>query len=210
MIQAAAYWGPEEGPTEGDAVVAAAAMWKLAERLTDSRTWYRTGEWPTRPVHREDLASLFAEGVIRSDDDPPKVMPELGRGISLWDGEDGRGKLSAAVGGTDRTWRGHALLKHPDLPTAADEAWPVLQEMIRIWRPETATWTTGKVRMLGIRAGLTAGQPHLGVLTWVRDGTRAPFTGGDTLRTDGGTLYRFAQDLNEMTADMANRVTSPD
>lgn len=208
MIQAATYWGPGEGPHGDDAIAAISDTWDLAARLTQSRTWYPVGVKATRPVERGDLSRLVAEGVNLSDDTPPRAMTDLGRRLRLWDGEDGGGELSVAVEGTSPGWRGNALLKHPQLPTNADDAWPVLQEMIRVWQPETASWTTGMVRMLGLREGLTAAQPHLGVLTWVRDGTSAPFTGGDPVRTDGGTLYRFAQDLDSMTAEMAKAVIS--
>ena len=138
MIQAAAHWGPGDGPTGNDAIAALAATWDLVEQLTGIRTWYRTGEKPTRPVGRDDLPELLAEGVHLSDDRPPQTMTELGRHINLWDGNEGDAEWSAAVEGTASTWRGSALLEHPDLPTSAQEAWPILAQMIQIWQPDTA------------------------------------------------------------------------
>lgn len=209
MIKAAAYWAPELGPRGDDAVAAFVAMWDLAERTIGARTWHPIGERATHTVTREDVPSLLDAGVVHSDDSPPQVMTQLGRSVDLWDSEDGDddgGRLSASVEGTGVRARGSAILEHPDLPATAEEAWPLLQEMIRIWGPQTASWTTSKVRKFGIRAGLSVAQPHFGLLTWVRDGTESPFVGGDTLRTNGGTLYRFGDDLADLTSETAAQV----
>lgn len=199
LVQAAAYWGPAEGPQGKDAEVAVAATWDLISQLTGTTTWFRRGDREPA-LTQSDIPVLLDEGRNR-DDGTGEVIESLGRRLAITAGSEA--ELLVAVDGEDPVWRGVCVIEHPGLPATADGAWPLLDELIRIWRPRHATVTTDDLRMVGRRHGLGAGLPRLGMLTWIRDGVESPFTGGDTTHVHGGTLYRFGECLEDITEEVA-------
>lgn len=107
---------------------------------------------------------------------------------------------------TTRLGRGLCVIEDRGLPADAETAAPVFAELLRLWQPRHASWTTDDIRLLGRRRGLGAGRPRLGMLTWVRDDIPSPFVGGEQKPLGNGTLYRFGDSLDEMTEDVADRV----
>lgn len=206
MTRIAANWASGTGLHGTAAIAALAATWQFAARTTGAATWYRTGERATRPVTEADLEQLLAEGINHSDVDG-KPMPDLGRSLSLWDGHDAT--FSAHIESHGYGSGNYAAVEHPNLPATDDAAWPLMHELITIWAPDTATWTTDDIALRGHRAGLTASGIQLGALTWIRDGIPSPFTGCEAAPIAGGTLYRLGHTPDDVTADVIEQALRP-
>lgn len=191
------YWATGEGHTEDRAVEAILATWDVIQRVTPTSQWFERGYPAQSPVARQDVGRVLTRGVNRDDGEGLPIR-SLGLRLSVWDGIEG--SFGAAVGGTDRTWRGSCTFSVPGLPTHAAEATPLLRELIEIWQPEWATWSSTHARELGRDLGLSRG-PRLGLLTWVRSDLISPFAGAGAVSVDGGTLYTFADELDDITQE---------
>lgn len=205
-IYAGLYWGPGEGPSGEAAADAIWTTWGLIQRTTGVDQWRELGMPSAEPIAWQDIGRLLERGANR-DDGAGLPIESLGRRLAVWDGVEG--SFSAAVGGTGSRWTGNCLIKVPGLPASADEAWPIMRELIDIWHPAWGTWATSDIRALGREAGLPRGRPPLGLLTWVRADIMSPFIGVGAVTVDGGTLYRFGDHVDDVSEATARAVIVP-
>lgn len=102
MIQAALYWGPEEGPRGLEANAAIAATWDLVDRMAGTHAWFRR-EADADAVTRDGIPALLDEGRNR-DDGKGEVIESLGRRMAIIDRAGS--EIAVAVDGYDKTWKG--------------------------------------------------------------------------------------------------------